>query len=350
MSNLINYVKLNKDKTFKEYPFNEVDASIFAAVSYIDFTGIIDGKITIKEAYEKSQNRFLLKSKEKFKKQNKDLFKEMASSKRFKDNIITSYKRLVNNNTQFGAITIAVPHSFKFIAFEGTEDDLVGWEENFKMAYMYPVPAQEEAYNYLKENIKPNDFNVYVGGHSKGGNLAIYACTKLSLLKRYQVDYVFNFDGPGFSKDLVNFKKLKQIEKKIINYYPCESVVGMIYSSPGKTKVIQSNASHIYQHDIHSWQVDNNAFKEGVLSNYSKKIHSKLEAITKKYSKDDLKKFVNTFFFILYKAGYIYKSDLKKLSLEKMKKLLSETRILNEEERKILFDVFKSLMMNEKKQ
>ena len=160
MSNLINYVKENKDKTFKEYPFNEIDAAIYTALSYIDFSGIITDKMTIKEAYDKTQDRFLLKSKDKFKEQNRALFKEMANSVRFKDNVITSYKKLVNNNTQFGAITIVVPKHFKFIAFEGTEDELVGWEENFKMAYMYPVPAHEEAITYLKENIKPTDFVV----------------------------------------------------------------------------------------------------------------------------------------------------------------------------------------------
>ena len=127
LSNLINYVKKNKDKTFKEYPFNEIDAAIYTALSYIDFSGIITDKITIKEAYDKTQDRFLLKSKDKFKEQNRALFKELASSNRFKDNVITSYKKLVNNNTQFGAITIVVPKHFKFIAFEGTEYELVGW-------------------------------------------------------------------------------------------------------------------------------------------------------------------------------------------------------------------------------
>ena len=348
MSNLINYVKKNKDKTFKEYPFNEIDAAIYTALSYIDFSGIITDKITIKEAYDKTQDRFLLKSKDKFKEQNRALFKEMANSVRFKDNVITSYKKLVNNNTQFGAITIVVPKHFKFIAFEGTEDELVGWEENFKMAYMYPVPAHEEAITYLKENIKPTDFVVYIGGHSKGGNLAMAAAMEANLFKRYQIDYVFNFDGPGFSKDLVDFKKQKKIEKKLLNYYPCESIVGMIFESLGKNKIIKSEAVKVYQHDIHSWLISDNKFIEGELSLYSQKVHQKIDALTKKYSKDEVKKFVNTFFFILYGAGYIYKSDLKKLSLEKMKNLLSETRSLNEDERKLLFNVFKTMVENTK--
>ena len=348
MSNLINYVKENKNKSFKEYPFNEIDAAIYTALSYIDFSGIITSKITIKEAYDKTQNRFLLKSKDKFKEQNRALFKEMANSVRYKNNIITSYKRLVNNNTQFGAITVVAPKHFKFIAFEGTEDELVGWEENFKMAYMYPIPAHEEAITYLKENIKPTDFTIYIGGHSKGGNLAMASAMELNIFKKHKINYIFNFDGPGFSKDLVDFNKLKKIEKKLLNYYPCESIVGMIFESLGKNKIIKSEAVKVYQHDIHSWLIYDNKFIEGELSLYSQKVHQKIDALTKKYSKEEIKKFVNTFFFILYGAGYIYKSDLKKLSLEKMKNLLNETRSLNEDERNLLFNVFKTMIENTK--
>lgn len=345
MSNLINYVKNNKDKTYNEYAFNEIDAAVYTALSYIDFTTITNNKITISKAYSMMQDRFLLKNKDKFKEENKALFKEVASSKRYKDNIITNFTKILNKTTQFGALTIVVPKHFKFIAFEGTEDDLVGWEENFKMAYMYPIPAQEEAVKYLKANIKPNDFVVYIGGHSKGGNLAMAAAMELNLFHRYQIDYIFNFDGPGFSSKLVDIKKLKRIEKKTINYYPCESIVGMIFNSIGKTKIIKSNALEIYQHDIHSWLIEEKSFKEGNLSLNSKKFHQKLDKVTNTFSKDDLKRFVDTLFFILYKAGYLYKADLKKLSLEKLKKLLDETRNLNEKERKLLYDILKSLVI-----
>ncbi len=344
MSNLINYVKDNKDKTYKEFAFNEIDAAVYTALSYIDFTSI-KTKMTINEAYSLMQDRFFLKKKDKFTEENKALFKEVASSKRYKDNIITSFRKIRNTTTQFGAITIVVPRYFKFIAFEGTEDDLVGWEENFKMAYMYPVPAQREAVKYLKENIKPNDFVLYIGGHSKGGNLAMAAVMELNILHRYQIDYIFNFDGPGFNEKVVDIKKLKKIEKKTINYYPCESIVGMIFHSLGKTKIVKSNAIEIYQHDIHSWIIEEKTFKEGSLSSNSKKFHQKLDKITNTFSEEDLKRFVDTIFYILNKAGYLYKADLKKLSLEKLKKLLDETRNLNEKERKLLYDILKSLVI-----
>ena len=44
LSNLVKYVQENKNKSFKEYPFNEIDAAIYTTLSYIDFSGLIDKK------------------------------------------------------------------------------------------------------------------------------------------------------------------------------------------------------------------------------------------------------------------------------------------------------------------
>ena len=280
MSNLIKYVKNNANKDFSEVKFNEVDAAIYTILPYLDLMGLINTPITIKELYDKFSKRFILKDKNKFMEENKKLFREMALSKRYQNNIIVSYKKIVNHETQFGAITVKVPKHFKFIAFEGTDDELVGWEENFKMGYMYPIPAQEEAINYLKENIKINDIVVYVGGHSKGGNLAISAVMEQNILKRYQVDYVFNFDGPGFLPDVIN--KTDKIKKKIKNYYPYESVVGMIFDTNGDKKIIKSNAYQIFQHDLHTWNIENNKFVTAKLSDYSKNFHLKINNILDK--------------------------------------------------------------------
>ena len=65
MDNLVKYVKENKNKNFKDYPFNEIDAAIYSVLPYINFMGIINDSITIKEAYEKTKSRFLLKYQDK---------------------------------------------------------------------------------------------------------------------------------------------------------------------------------------------------------------------------------------------------------------------------------------------
>lgn len=346
MSNLVKYVKNYGDKTFDEYPFNEIDAAIYTILPYLNFMGIINEPTILEDAYLKSENRFLLKDKDKFMEENKKLFKIMAESNRYKNNIITNYKKLVNSETQFGAITIKVPKHFKFIAFEGTDDELVGWEENFKMGYMYPIPAQVEAIKYLKDNISVNDFVVYVGGHSKGGNLAMSACMEQNFLKRYQVDYVFNFDGPGFLPEILNSKKLTKIDKKIKNYYPFESIVGMIFDSVGDKKIVKSNAYQVFQHDLHTWMWEDNKFITVNLSDYSKKFHTKIEGILNKFSKDEIKRFVNLFFTIIYNAGFVLKSELNKVDLIKIKNILKETSNLSNEDRKLLLEMFKAFINN----
>lgn len=346
MSNLVKYVKNYGNKTFDEYPFNEIDATIYTILPYLNFMGIINEPTILEDAYLKSENRFLLKDKDKFMEENKKLFKIMAESNRYKNNIITNYKKLVNSETQFGAITIKVPKHFKFIAFEGTDDELVGWEENFKMGYMYPIPAQVEAIKYLKDNISVNDFVVYVGGHSKGGNLAMSACMEQIFLKRYQVDYVFNFDGPGFLPEILNSKKLTKIDKKIKNYYPFESIVGMIFDSVGDKKIVKSNAYQVFQHDLHTWIWEDNKFITANLSDYSKKFHTKIEGILNKFSKDEIKRFVNLFFTIIYNAGFVLKSELNKVDLIKIKNILKETSNLSNEDRKLLLEMFKAFINN----
>ena len=347
MSNLIKYVKNNANKDFSEVKFNEVDAAIYTILPYLDLMGLINTSITIKELYDKFSKRFILKDKNKFMEENKKLFREMALSKRYQNNIIVSYKKIVNHETQFGAITVKVPKHFKFIAFEGTDDELVGWEENFKMGYMYPIPAQEEAINYLKENIKINDIVVYVGGHSKGGNLAISAVMEQNILKRYQVDYVFNFDGPGFLPDVIN--KTDKIKKKIKNYYPFESVVGMIFDTNGDKKIIKSNAYQIFQHDLHTWNIENNKFVTAKLSDYSKNFHLKINNILDKFSKEEIKRFVNLFFKMLYNAGFVLKSELNKVNLVRIKNILKESKDLSGEDRKLLLEMFKAFIVNNRK-
>ena len=217
MSNLIKYVKNNANKDFSEVKFNEVDAAIYTILPYLDLMGLINTPITIKELYDKFSKRFILKDKNKFMEENKKLFREMALSKRYQNNIIVSYKKIVNHETQFGAITVKVPKHFKFIAFEGTDDELVGWEENFKMGYMYPIPAQEEAINYLKENIKINDIVVYVGGHSKGGNLALVSSMYCKNRINKKIKQIYSNDGPGLKKEQIESENYSKIRDRLIH-------------------------------------------------------------------------------------------------------------------------------------
>lgn len=346
MDNLINYIKENGNKTYKELKFNEIDAAIYCVLSYINFNGITIKNIRIKELYEIYKTRFTLKEKDKFNQKNRELFKIMSNSIRYKDNFITDYQKINNKITQFQALAIKVPHQFKFIAFEGTDDLLIGWEEDFKMSYLYPVPAEYHAKEFLNKNIKINDFDLYVAGHSKGGRLALTSSMEQSTFKKNKIKYIFNFDGPGVLPEITENKKYKSILKKVRNYYPEESIVGMILESFGKKIIVKSTAFKIYQHSIHTWKIKNERFESGTLSKESKEFHLKIENVINKFSEEERKYFVTTFFNLLYISGYTLKSELKKISPTKMKNLLKASTNLNDNERKIILEMFKTIIKN----
>lgn len=348
MLHIIDYIKENQDKSFKELKFNEIDALIFSLIPYLDLTKIASEKITIKNAYGKLNDKFPLKTKDKFTLQNKKMFELMASSKRYQNIILENFEKINSKTTQFGAITIRVPHEFVYIAFEGTDDLLVGWEEDFKISYEFPIEAQKHAYEYLKKVISFWDIVVYIGGHSKGGNLAIASLIKANSKARIRTKYIFNFDGPGFLDNELESKEYKRISKKIRTYYPEESVVGMILNNHGYKKIIKSDAKKVYQHNPHTWSVIKNFLEQGELSDYAKEMHKRLEKLITNYTLEQRKLFVKTIFNLLYKSGYTYKSELKKLNIINLKNMIKEATNLNEEEKKIVFEVIKVFILNDK--
>ena len=54
-----------------------------------------------------------------------------------------------DEQTQFAAVTYRLPSGMLVVTFRGTDDSLVGWKEDFNMAFQYPVPAQVTAADYL---------------------------------------------------------------------------------------------------------------------------------------------------------------------------------------------------------
>ena len=159
------------------------------------------------------------------------------------------------------------------------------------MSYLYPVPAEVHATNFLSRNIKLNDYVVYVAGHSKGGRLALTSSMEQTPFKKFQIEYIFNFDGPGIIPELINTKKYHSILKKVRNYYPEESIVGMILESQGKKTIIKSDGFKIYQHSIHTWLINKTEFQKGTLSKESKEFHLKIENVINKFTIEERKYF-----------------------------------------------------------
>ena len=348
---ILKYIDILGDYSFKDFPFNDVDALIFSLMSYINLpntTKIKEG-ITIKEVSNLIYRKFNLKKRDTFIDKIKIMFDLLSTKVRYKDLVLEDYTKINTKDEQFGALTIRLDKHTIFISFEGTEDNLVGWEEDFKMCYLYPVLAQESASEYLKKHATLNNFKIYIGGHSKGGNLSMAAGLSANLLTRLKIKKIYNFDGPGFLSDIVNSRRFKRIQKKIITYIPEESIVGILLDNPSEVKVIKSYAKKSMSHDAFTWQCFGSLFVNGTLSDYSYNVDRKVRQIIGKYDILERKLFVNTFFRILYNSGYTEKSELNKIDFGKAKNIIKEMRKLSSEEKSILIDIIKIFLRSETK-
>ena len=260
MADMLDYLAWRGDIEFTQMPVNPVDALIFSTLSYIDFQDIVpdtpDQSISMEAA---AAGLFSLAdpvSRTRVKK-DLELLKAAAESHRF-DNIRLSFYRSIlipEEDTQFAAITIFLEDGSAYIAFRGTDNTLTGWKEDFNMSFQSSVPAQQLALQYVQEFAAAHPIPIWMGGHSKGGNLAVYAASKCSELLQKRIVEVYNQDGPGFSAEMVNNPGYRNILPKVRSFLPQSSVIGMLLEHEEPYTIIRSNQIGIMQHDPYSWQV-----------------------------------------------------------------------------------------------
>ena len=218
-------------------------------------------KITIKQAYENTEKIGIPEQKI-LQIEDKDLFPAMAKSKRFGKLYIIEYVNNVDEDEekQFSAVTILLPDNTMYVAYRGTDNTLVGWKEDFNMCFSSNVPSQLAATQYLEKVSKLNKRKIRVGGHSKGGNLAIYAAVFANDSVKNRIINVYNNDGPGMSSDIIEKQEYKDMVNKIYTYVPQSSIIGRLLYHEEKYKVIESTQTGIMQHDLYSWQLEGKKF------------------------------------------------------------------------------------------
>lgn len=350
MADIKEYLKYYKDKTFKEYSFNEVDNVLFSELSYLDWTNIVTNKITLQNAAN-----ILLENKDEKKKKRerfkyvdniKEHLKEMKDSLRYKDCILKNFRLILTEKEQFGAICIYFEPGKLYVSFQGTDESVIGWKEDFEMSYSFPVPSQTEAINYLNENVTWRDNIVFVGGHSKGGNLAICSVMYCKDYIRHKIKFIFNNDGPGFREKEFSSKEYNEISDRIISFKPEDSIVGVLLNNLPATKVVKSKEKGIRAHDITSWECFGTFLEEGILSENSKKIESKFKNWLSKYKDEEKKKLVLTFFEILEKIGVKSIYDFKKIDLSKVRVAVGEMKNIDADTKRLYLEALRNLLIN----
>lgn len=257
MANINDYLLWRGDLVInKQFPFNELDSMVLARFSYLIFDKIkMKPKETIFSISEKMKDfdndEFLYNG-------DKELITYLGQSDRFKNMYVTDF---VQNNDkkaekQFGAITIHISDREMYISYIGTDSTIFGWKEDFNMSFMDNVPCQILGKEYLNKISKKYYYKkIRIGGHSKGGNVAIYSAITVQKQVQNKIIKVYNYDGPGFNKKIINQYGNDKIISKIETYIPQDSVIGRLLNHKEKMTIVWSVEKGILQHDIFSWQV-----------------------------------------------------------------------------------------------
>jgi hypothetical protein len=308
LSNIIDYVKWRGDLSFEADKFNEVDSLVFSELSYIPYEQILVDNIN-GETLESLADKYFSKSNEQLmlgaimpEQDIRDLFKYAAATKRFGKVIVKNYINTIckKREMQFSAMCFVINKETVYIAFRGTDDSIIGWKENLNMSYNAPIPSQIESTKYLDNIGLHTKYKLYLGGHSKGGNLAAYSAIFATKKTRDKILSVHSFDGPGFRKEFLSTIEISDIKNKIIKILPSGSVIGMIYDPVNKCKFIESNAKGINQHNSFSWEVLGNKFVEAKSQEKSsREAHRVINNWTNKLTPSERAEFVEAFFKIL---------------------------------------------------
>ncbi len=260
MNDLFEYLKWRGDIPFSQVPPTPVDAVIFCELVYIRFDGIVSDDLAHPIFLKDAAKAFLEKpEKERICRLRLDekLLAAAAESVRFGTTGLAFYRDIHSpeEETQFAAMAFLLDDGSAFLAFRGTDYSLTGWKEDFNMSFQDSIPAQREALAYTQEFTEVWPVILRLGGHSKGGNIAVYAAAKSDPAVQQRILTVYNNDGPGFTESLMGDPGYLAMVPKIKTYIPQSSVIGMLLEHEEPYTVVKSSLTGILQHDIYSWEV-----------------------------------------------------------------------------------------------
>ena len=352
MSTIFDYLDHVTYDSIYDRPFKELDVLALTELTYLSFNRIVPQGDTTNIEVRLSDVAALVDQTTNFivTDQHLQLVDELATSKRFKNikllNYVDEYDPDVQK--QFAAMTYRLTIDVYLVVFRGTDDTLIGWKEDFHMTYMDHVPAQKRAASYLQHVMKEFPKGRFlVAGHSKGGNLAAYACSYLPDYLFERVDAIYSYDAPGLNKAIIETEGYQRTSPKIHRFVPQGSIVGMMLEVPEPATIVKSRAfGGFAQHDAFTWMVEKDGFVTlDQTSPDSQQTDQTLKQWVREVPDSQLKKFFDTFFGLFLDAGIISINDLMDLkNFSKIKEISQNAQDLDPTEREMLERLAKQLL------
>lgn len=346
MANLLDYLDWRGDLTLAQSPFNEVDNLILAELSFVDFKDIVPApgegeSVDLRRAADAFFARFPAGEKIDMgvlvPSAIPDMLRKMAMSNRFRDMKLNCFVDWldVGKGEQFAALAIETGDGSVYLSFRGTDDTLAGWKEDFELACMPEVPAQKKAVEYVKHAARqfPRQ-KLRLGGHSKGGNLAVYAGVFCPAAVQRRIIDVWSNDGPGFHDDILDLPEHQRVEDRIHSIVPKSSIVGMLLEHEETYTVVDSDQRGFLQHDGFSWQVMGPHFI--TLRQVTHQAHlsdQALRGLVHAMPVEEREKFVTALFDVLSASGAVTLTDLKADSFKAAGAMVKAMKDMNKETR-----------------
>ena len=271
----------------------------------------------------------------------------MAESRRFGNMLISGSCNLFSHdeNMQFAAITCMPDDGSVFIAFRGTDGTMVGWKEDFMLSYVQETSSQRQAVTYMAENFNGIKCPIRIGGHSKGGNLAVYASMFLDEEVQERIAGVYSFDGPGFREEVINSDSYRKIQNIIHSFVPEGTVVSMLLNNDIEHKYVRNKGTGLMQHVSYNWVVERDKFDYLPASEQKTgKLNKTLSGLIADLDDKERESFVNALFKAIENSDASTVNEFK--DLRKYPAVLKAFSKLEPDEQSIMRDVLKKAIKN----
>ena len=347
MANIFDYLNDVAYDSFYDLPVNELDVLALTELTYLPFDDVVtqEPKRLIDLAPQIPREKTMLTNKNRL-----QLLDQLSQHKRFKNCKLSNFINDINPELQkqFAAMTYRISLDTYLLVFRGTDDSIIGWKEDFHMTYMKEIPAQKHALQYLQDFFAqhPNQ-KVVLAGHSKGGNLAVYAASQLDPNLQKNIISVYTFDAPGLHKELTETPGYQNMMERTKVFIPQGSIIGMMLEIPDKKIVVRSIAlGGLAQHDTFSWQVEDKNFVQLDETNSdSQQVDTTFKEWVETVPDTELQLYFDLFFGIILDAGISSINDLSsRNAIDHVRQLVSQAQTLEPEQVEILKNLTQLLL------
>ena len=346
------YLSWRGDLTFSQDPFNEVDNLILAQLAYVDYDDIVKEDrgekvsiIDVARLYWELHTEHEIRSRGSFVRMSPFLLEPVARSRRFRRMMLTGYVNYVSTSSeaQMSAVQFELEDGTVYVAFRGTDETLIGWKEDFNLSFMPRTEGQRLAVEYMKIYFRDSSLRLRVGGHSKGGNFAVYASAFSGPEVERQIRQIYTNDGPGFREEVTSSEEYKKILPRTVSIIPGDSVIGVLFGTGLEPVVVKSSASGIMQHDALTWQVMGNRFVRTERSDDSRFVEKVVTDWLSKVDNESRKIFVEQIFGVLQSTGAYTMKDIRTASFKEIAEAIEMAIKLSKDEQNEITQVLTQL-------